>query len=251
MQTVLAYSKVQSISASEEELLALTDQTMPITNNHFLLPKPLNLLYAAAIGATISVAKLESPSLRYPAPPYLDALIASVDLPSDPNINDYRTNPLRIPMQEELVVKASNSDGAATKRATVVLFLEDQPTPVPQGGQVFTVRATGAIAGVAYSWQSGNLTFGSQLPQGRYAIVGMQAQGATLLAARLIFPDGPTFRPGVLGITAIGNRQPFAGRKGAGGMLGSFLNTVPPLLEVLCRTTDATQEVYFDLVKIG
>ena len=119
-----------------------------------------------------------------------------------------------------------------------------------------TVRATAAITATALgnAWGAGALTFEQVLESGMYAVVGMKAFGATLIAGRLIFPNqGP--RPGCIGyatpLTGVGAIENPAFRNGNLGVWGTFSHTAPPQLEVIAAAADTAQEVYLDVVKVG
>lgn len=250
MQTLLAYSGSFATATTDNDLTAIADPSMSQQNSHFVLPKTMQLMAAYVMGVGVHSPKIQSPSLRRIAVPSIYPSVRASAVPTDPNIADYRANPLNIPALEEIQVLASNDD-AGTQRCWAGLFLADGAQPVQGGSDIFTVRCTAAITCVANTWVSGNLTFGQSLPVGTYAIVGMFAQSATGIFARLIFPGGTIYRPGVMCVTAIGNRQPFAGRKAPMGVLGTFQSTALPQLDVLASSTDSAQVVYLDLVKIG
>src|SRR5207247_1836789 len=99
-------------------------------------------------------------------------------------------------------------------------------------GAIYTIRATAAVALAASTWVNGALTFSQALPYGTYQVVGMRARGANLAAARLVFVGQP-FRPGVAGVNALGNVDPFHFRYGNMGVFGQFDSTVPPTVDCL------------------
>ena len=250
MQTVLVYTKSNATATVDNDLTAVQDPSMTQQNSHYILPTAMQLQYAMMMGTGLNSPKIQSPSLRRVLIPSVWPLIRAAAVPSDPNVSDYRNNPLTLPALEEIQVLASNDD-AGTQRAWGVLFLSTQLQPMQGGADIFSLKATASITTVANTWCSGNLTFSQTLPLGTYAVVGMFAQSATGIAARLIFPGGTNFRPGVVCNAGLGDRPPFAGRKAPLGVLGTFSSTAQPQLDILASGVDSAQVVYLDLVKVG
>lgn len=253
-QGVLAFAASNTAGGTNIDTAAISDPQMPRQNSHFLPPVDLYLTEIAVFGDAISDARLVSPSLRLPFLPYLyplNTVANSAGFGTDPNIADYRLNPFRARMLEELELDTSNTKGTASECGAIVFF-STGPLDPPVQGQIFTLKCTASITCVAYTWTSGTLTLGQTLPQGEYTVVGMFCQSATGLAARLIFPGDPMigqWRPGCVAVAAIGNRGPFAGRKNPRGTWGKFKNTALPQLEMFCASTDSSQVVFLDLVK--
>lgn len=253
-QGCIAYTASNTAGASNVDTAALADPQMPRQNNHFLPPVDLMVYYAVVFGDGITDARLVSPSLRLPFIPYLwpiNVVAAAAGFASDPNVVDYRANPFRVHMLEELELDTSNGLGAAS-RCGAVLFFGTGPMDPPSAGNIFSLKCTATITATAYAWTSGTMTLGQTLPQGEYTVVGMEAIGTTLLAARLIFPGDPMigqWRPGVVGVNGNGQRPPFAGRKNQQGTMGKFRNTALPQLEILCAAADTSQTVFLDLIK--
>ena len=88
------------------------------------------------------------------------------------------------------------------------------------------------------------------LPQGRYAIVGMDVIGTNLAAARLIVP-GAFFRPGCLGRNAVGNVPNPVFTDGSLGVWGIINSVNLPALETFAIGANTTQTVYLYLVREG
>jgi len=103
-----------------------------------------------------------------------------------------------------------------------------------------------------YNWTIGTITLDQTLPFGRYGVIGMACVCDSAYAARLVFPQNTSMRPGVVPGTAIANydyRQIM--RAGRFGLLGTFDQTAPPQLEVLGEAAGAqTPAVYLDLVEL-
>lgn len=256
MQGIIAYTAAKTAPLTFSDLAALSDPQMPVQNGHFLPPRDLYLYYVYAQSVALIDVRLVSPTLRVPFIPSvwpINQVAAATGAPTDPNIADYRIKPLRIHALEELECDVSLS-GVAAQNPVVGLVFGDGDLSVPQGLDVLTVRCTASITAVANAWTSGTLTLGQTIPQGEYTVVGMLAQSATLMLARLIFPGDAVWgawRPGCVGQVNVFTRPPFAGRKAQQGVMGKFRNTALPQLEILCGAADTTQVVYLDLMKTG
>jgi hypothetical protein len=96
---------------------------------------------------------------------------------------------------------------------------------------------------------AGNLTLEQDLPSGVYAVVGLDAVGATTQALRLRFP-GATIAPGCLVQQAAG--QFFLGtfRYGAFGSFGSFDFNQPPTVEAIGAAGAQAITVFMDIIKV-
>jgi hypothetical protein len=94
------------------------------------------------------------------------------------------------------------------------------------------------------------LTFDQTLPSGIYQIQGMNAFGANLLGARLIFTGGG-WRPGVLAMQTLSSvpRQEFT--DGSFGVFGEFDSVTIPQLEIFAEGANAAQEGFLDVVRLG
>jgi len=142
----------------------------------------------------------------------------------------------------------TNTDHAAAIEIYGFAWLADTP-PSRVNGEIFSVRATAAITLADGVWTNGNLTFSQDLPFGQYDVVGMRAESANLIAARLVFPGG-RWRPGVPGANAPADVDAPQFRYGASGVLGSFNSNAPPTLDAI-GVTDTAETVILDLIKTG
>lgn len=247
--TTVAWAESQDTSGVLTQVAALADQHVTVTGDDVKVPGfAPNLIGAYAGGATISLAQLSSPSLR--AQNLKD--IAPINIAAEPTspvaINMFPERPIKLTPAEAL--QALVAEGAAgAELEFVVAFLEGQKEPAPSG-EVRTVRATNGSTLVANAWTLGALTFTQQLAAGRYAIVGMRAQSAGLIAARLVIP-GSEYRPGCIGTDAGGDIEYPGFRNGELGKWGEFEHDTPPQVEFLSVSADTSQVVYLDLVKIA
>ena len=142
---------------------------------------------------------------------------------------------------------AETASGAEQEYGLV--WLTDGPAQ-PVTGEIFTVRSTNASTLTAAAWTNGALTFSQTLPKGRYRVVGMRAQSAGLVAARLVFIGYP-WRPGVVGTDSAGDAAPDIFRAGRLGSWGEFDHNTPPSVDFLSVSADTSQIVHLDLQKVS
>ena len=229
---------------------AAGEQTVFVTGDDMRVPSDANqLVMYHCVGGAITRALLTSPSLRSVCPleilPIDDAVEPTSNFPPQKQLE----NPIQLTAGEALNANSTNSGAAATEQY-VFVWLADSPVTPFTGGQIFHELATGAITAVADTWTNGALTLNDDLPAGRYAVVGFRAEGATLIAARLIFV-GQAFRPMVIGYDDEADIEDTIFRDGALGVLGEFEHDTPPRLEIMCEAADTTQQVILDIVKIS
>ena len=214
----------------------------------FLVPSTAELSLSASFGATLTRARLNSPSLRYVGLPSLVPINASATVPSPVNIFNTIDAPIKLPKVDEISVEASDT---AIDTITSLLLFHFSRRPVPAGKR-YRLRGVGAIAGAAGSWVNGGITLDQTLPQGQYAIVGMQVVAANVIAARLVFA-GTGYRPGVIVANAVGSVPHPIFQDGRLGVFGVFENANLPNLEILLGAggANASQEVFLDVIRLG
>lgn len=223
-----------------------TDET--VQNARHVFPADTLLLAAAAAGATMTRARILSPSLRVIAPPHVRPLTAAALFPNDPNIADFRRQGIRLMGKEEHSVEVQNGASESTK---VILFVGDGNYNLPAGPE-YVILLTGTTTLVASAWTNCPLTMEQALPVGVYSVIGMEAISTTCVAARLVFPGMPSYRrPGCLGAAAIGSRSwsPFS--DGGMGEYGRFDTTVLPSAEFLATVADTAQTVFLRCRKVA
>ena len=81
-------------------------------------------------------------------------------------------------------------------------------------------------------------------------MIGMRANGAGLVAARLV-PRGAGHRPGCLGVDADNQIEHPMFRHGGLGEWLRFVHDNVPSVDFLSVSADTAQEVLLDLVKVG
>lgn len=247
--TVVAWSESQDTSNVLTNVAALADQHVTVTGDDVKVPGfASNLIGVYAGGTTITQAQLSSPSLRAQNLKDVIPLNVGAEPTSPPGLSMFNEKPIKLVPAEALQsLVAENAAGA--ERENVVAFLQGEFKAAPNG-EVRTVRATNGSTLIAFTWTLGALTFSQQLAAGRYAIVGMRAQSAGLLAARLVIP-GSEYRPGCIGTDSEGDISHEVFRNGTLGNWGEFEHDTPPQVEFLSVSADTSQIVYLDLVKIA
>lgn len=239
------------------EINAVTGTNEYVQNNRHVLRENGNLIAAYASGATATRARILAPSLRIVAPPQIRPLNVALLPAADPNMADYRREPVRLMAREEISIEIFNTGPENTYGLLWVAELGHRFS-LP-AGQPYVIRATGATTAVASAWTNVPLTYDEQLPAGEYEIVGMEVIGTTCVAARLIFPGQNLYRPGVLGQATAGGRGYASANAGLGlgfidggfGTFGRFVTTALPSVEVMCNAADTAQTVFFKCIKVA
>jgi len=243
--TLVAFDENYTAAATLDAMTAVADPHVRVSGDDIWIPGALPMLAAyIALGATLTAARIESPTLRTLTP--ID--VAPLDLAAEPStpaalINQV-SNPKLIGGGEALNFKATVS---AAARCLGLCWLSDGPL-APVTGEMFTIKATNASTLTANAWTNGALTFAQSLPKGTYQVVGMRAQSAGLEAARLVFA-GYAWRPGCVGADAYSDLVAEVFRLGRMGAWGEFSHDVPPTCDFLSISADTAQEVWLDLIK--
>ena len=249
MFTTIGWSESQDSGGVLVNVAGIPDQSVTVTADDIVVPNDLpNLAGVIAIGATISLARIEAPSLRRMVLLDVDPLNIGAE-PIFPSVlNQKFDNPIALDPAESL--RAQVAEGAAgAEQETVIAWLSDGPL-APVSGEIFRIRATSATTLVAFTWGNCPLTLGQTLPAGRYQVVGMSALSAGCLAARLVFV-GYQWRPGCVGVDALSDGGDMIFRNGSLGVWGEFEHTQPPTVDFLSVSADTAETVFLDLIKVG
>lgn len=216
-------------------------------SSNYTLPEPLRLFMGWALSATVTLARVNTPSLRNIQQPAITPVQQSATpLSLVPFIAWGPTGPM-IPAADELGV---DMDAGAAEQQHAGLWMHDGNMNF-NPGSIITAHATAAITGTANIWNAGTFAFDQTLPAGRYQVIGMDIVGTRVVAARLIFPAGNK-RPGCMGRTALTVLPNVIFRAGRLGAWGEFTNTAPPSLEILpTGGAGVTQSLFLDLVKVA
>lgn len=230
-------------------LTAVTDQILSVNSaGQFLLPQKMQLRLGAGGSANVSRLRINTPSLRYIALPYIAPVNSGLTVASPPNVANYGENGPMLPPADALVVEGTHSGGAPEVMWSVI-WLRDGFRPTTPG-QLYRMRLTASITGAAGTWVSGSMTPDQTLPSGVYDINGMDVFGTNLIAARLIFPGG-NWRPGCLCRNAVTSIQRPEFINGELGCYGTFDSVNLPNLEIYVEGANTSQEIYLDVVRTG
>lgn len=235
-------------NTTDNDINAVVDDILTIQNNHYVLSQPMNLLAAAVMSATLSRAKIASPSMRQIASPFVRPINVAATPGNNPNVWLLDRNPFLIQAFEEIQVQATSAV-AMTESFAAFLWLGDQVTPSP-AGNVIPLRWTSSTAAVIGSWTTLTITFADTLPSGVYTMVGSECQSTTGRAHRWIVPN-QLWRPGMLSYTALSQRTPYAMSLGQFGQMGRFRSNDLPRPQVLCTAADAAHEGYLSVIRTG
>jgi hypothetical protein len=244
-----AYSLATS-AAGQNQLAGLVDPvlTRSATSNLYILNDVMQLVAAAVISPTAVSAFLQSPTLRQISNPFLRPVIGAQEPADLSEVAWFGDQPFRLPKLEELGPVVTIT-AAGPETSYCLLWLSKLMEPVP-AGQIITVHATATTTAVASAWTMMSFTLDQSLPSGMYAVVGTEHISATGVAHRLAFPN-QLYRPGSMSHQLFTDRQDTRLMTRRLGLYGQFLNTAPPLLEVLCFAADATHDLYMQLVPMS
>jgi len=247
MHLAAFYQSVNS-AAGYAALNAVPDVAVYTQGGNIRVPPDIaNLLAEAALSAQTSPfsAQIQSPSLRELANQDIGPIAPALLFSSDTQLQWHGDNPRALQGNEALTASVFATGGAAAGNYVLAWLADGAVKPSP--GKQFTMRLTAAAVLSAGLWVNSPLTFGSSLPAGSYQVVGMRAEGAHLVAARLVFIGG-AYRPGVPAEPTASSAYFSNFRDGAYGVLGEFDINQPPTVDCL-GATDTTQVIYLDLIK--
>lgn len=252
--TCAFWENIDQAGTHQELAAALGEQVLFFTGDDIRIPDDVSQIVAVAanIATAANRAELVSPSLRrgagFDIVPLNSLTDGNVEPQSPALVLDLRQNPIQLDPGESLNGLADANPTAAADQS-IIVWLADGPIEMVTGAQIRSVRATGAITAVAGAWTNGALTFARDLPVGNYQVVGLRAQGATLVAARLVFRGGSA-RPGCIGSDIESDDDDLLFRYGKFGVFGEFHSNTPPTIDVLCNDADTAQELILDVVQV-
>lgn len=251
MFTLVGWSQSQDTSGVLTGVNALADPHVRVVSKDIIVPTLNQLIGVYALGATISQAQLQSPSMRR----IFNLDVRPIEIAANPKTYpaylDLLPNPIHLQTDEALDAFVAET-AAGAELETVLAWLGDGNYGLP-AGDVDTVRATGATTLVANAWTNVSLTFSQSLPAGRYAIVGCRGESTGLIAFRLV-GVGYNWRPGAIGFASGGLVDEPRFRAEAYGKLGTwmeFAHNTPPTIDCLSTSADTSEVFHLDLVKVA
>lgn len=227
----------------ETDLTPVPDTILPVFNAHFFPQDQPQLLFGAAMCTNISRARIQTPTLNKITNPFIRGVMNGLVPTSPGQVANYAQNTLPLAAREE-IISFGTQTGAGNIRTTVLLGLLFQPQPIAAGSQ-YTMRGTSTTAVTANTWSLLTMVWQNQLPQGQYAVTGLQHQSANAQAARVIFLGG-YYRPGSMSLAALSDYGHPIFRMGYLGQWGTFRDNILPNIEVLANGADAVHECYLD-----
>lgn len=242
-------------------IAALAEDILFTDGDNLRVPRDMTnvvLLAAGVPSGGDGFVRLDAPSFEPSFSEFIRPVNGNADADAEPGsppaVLDRRGNPL-IMVGDDQLQALTDYDTTSGQVAFLGLWFADGPIePLGLGGALGgapmrTMRATNGSTLTADVWTVGALTFDANLPAGRYAVVGLRAQSAGLVACRLLFPNQAA-RPGVLGCDADADLDWPGFRHGGMGIFGEFEHTNPPRAEFLSVSGDSAQEVFLDLVQV-
>jgi hypothetical protein len=255
MFTTFGYAQSIDQAGAWSRMNALADPTITVASPEIVVPS-LNKLILAAAGISsatvINGARFDAPSIRDIVRPNVQPvnLIAAADVtPNDPaRVLDRRFNPLTLNPGEN-VEGWTIGDPAAAHWQWLLGWLADAPiAPIAAGAEIQSARFTATTTLVADQWTNAAISFDDQLAVGHYQVVGLRAEAAGLICARLFF-KGFAWRPGALGCLTPQMYGNDVFRNGNLGVYGEFDSVAPPTIDFLSISADTAEYGILDLIK--
>jgi len=231
-------------------IAAIADPHVRVSGNDIYVPSLNKLLGVFAGGASIMECRMQSPSLRRMVNQRI-AFIHPEALPvgnwMGQTAHIWKERARTLDVAEALNAFCLNAPAAAAEY--VFVWLMDKLEALPSG-EIFIIEGDVTLTGVVGAWVNGALTFSQTLPSGRYALVGMRAEGGTTIAARCVFPDTSP-RPGSVGRAHYYEPDIPEFRYGGLGNWGEFEHDAPPSIDVLSKEAgEYTYTMMMDLIQV-
>lgn len=251
MQALIAFHEDIDPAGALVNIAGVPDTMLNVSGDNITIPGALpNIIGEACLidDASAAAARIQSPSLRIISNLDIEPIVSAASIfGSPPEGLMHPLNPTPV-VPDEFLEFLCNSDPALVEVHYGLVWLADGPQP-PVNGNIYTIRATASIIQAVPTWTPGNLTFGQDLPVGRYQVVGLRVRSSDAVAARLLF-HGAAWRPGVPVVNAIADLDSRWFRYGRMGVLGEFDHNLPPQLEMLGGAA-TSQVVLMDVIKVG
>lgn len=246
--TIGAWFESIDTGATVADINALSDQHLTTAADDVLVPSVTDKLMGVyVVGVDLTRGRFSTPSLRKS----LLYDVHPVDIGNEPSnpypLTLFPERPYQLVAGEGARVAVTNDGGAASDVYALAFFTDGNMT-LPTG-QYLSLRMTSATTLTADAWSLATMTLSQQLEAGRYAIIGMRAEAAGLVAARLVIP-GSAYRPGCIGVDTADDVENREFRFGKLGNWGEFEHTFPPQVEFLSSSADTAETVWLDLIKV-
>lgn len=226
------------------------------------------------LGGTLAAARISTPSMvTSPSNfPMVDAISLGIN---DPNVTMYSSNSPLLRANEGIRVEAQATGVSFPHAAeiTSAIWIRQDFEAVPageaiwlrftsppsQGGNAVILNPGGLAAWTEVPRMRLVSSHGDALPPGRYAIVGINAVGRSLLnqlfVARLNLP-GQSYRPGALVLKSLNARPHPMMIDGSLGVLGYFDSQLVPAIEIAAPIAPPDSildslDVYLRVIKVA
>jgi|TARA_B110000211_G_C14063417_1_gene546632 hypothetical protein len=251
---LIAYYESIDPAAAATAIAAVQDPTINTTGDDVRMSAALPSIAgctALTASAAFTSAQLRAPSLRTLNNLDIRPLVNAVTFGDPPQPMMFPRNVRPVVPAEDLQAFVTSTPAGGAEAHYALVWLADAALPQVNGA-MFTVGASSASTLTAGNWVNSNITFDQTLPSGSYQVVGMRAEGANLVAARLVFPGAGanSWRPGVPGCNTAADLDPEYFRFGGMGIYGTFNQDNPPTIDGL-GVTDTAQTLTLDLIKVG
>lgn len=242
------YQAALGASSSAVIVPAVLDQSINVQNSRIQPYENRKMIGGWSAGTSLSIMEVDSATLILNGRPCITPVNVVAPGGNLPGVEWPGERGFTLP-KTELIGLLATTDASGAADTYGALFHTKGLKPIAPG-DIRTVRATAACAGVKGSWWLSPLAFITYLADGKYALVGASVDGANLALSRFVFPMQMD-RPGLPGVTAAGKYVQDYFRFGRQGVWGVFDNYNPPQLECLGFGTVATQNVFLDLMRVG
>lgn len=256
MWTLVAFGEHKTVDAWAE-IAAVPDQTHKTVGDDLFVGKWNKLVGLYTAGTSIQEGYLISPSLRRVSRLYAYPCIQynAADMNFFRRFDNRIECPLTLDIGEALNSFNRTSAFNATWAEIMGVWLADGPIS-PRLGNVQTIKFVSHLPGetdyLAHTWCNEEIDFTTDLPVGRYAIVGARCHANSAGLFRFVSRE-MAHRPGGILTTDISWIDDEVFHMGRLGTWVEFDSVLPPSLDV-CQVRDhADTDVFgnIDLIKIG
>ena len=186
---LIAYYESIDPAAAATAIAAVQDPTINTTGDDVRMSAALPSIAgctALTAAAVFTSGQLRAPSLRTLNNLDIRPLVNAVTFGDPPQPMMFPRNVRPVVPAEDLQAFVTSTPAGGAEAHYALVWLADAALPQVNGA-MFTVGASSASTLTAGNWVNSNITFDQTLPSGSYQVVGMRAEGANLVAARLVF----------------------------------------------------------------
>lgn len=239
--SVVAWSESIDAGGTLQAITAVADQHLRTEGDQVVIGE-LNRLIGAwsCCGATHTRAQLRSPSLRRINNFSIEPLTLGIVPPANSNAFIDYGNSIPLDINEGLEAWQNGNPAAAEQVSVCALIADGAVQPVSD--KHIPVYFTASITMVAGAWAGGNITFDTELPVGKYKVIGANVVAAGAVAFRFI-PVGASHRPGGIASQLLTGIHQIPFRDGWLGEWFTFDTNQPPQLELLGSAAGAVSVV--------